>query len=213
MTSPARAAVLVLSLLLALAGAASAQPSPPAGGGACAPGTPAPGCRPPLARPAPYIRPLNGVAGAIGAPNQARERAAQQAAMGDVFGGRTIPPEILKVLADPRIEPVIAYILWQAARRPMEEWTLRQLQDITAMIPTLAETGMPMAQIQALYKFLGLDPGDVFNPQLAQDWQNRSTQFDRSSAAAVAAISAADCQTDAGQMTVATFQSCQSGGQ
>ena len=81
------------------------------------------------------------------------------------------------------------------------------------MVPTLAVTGMPMPQIQALYQFLGLDPSDVFNPQLGQDWQNRSTRFDKSSDAAVAAISSADCQTDPGQMTVAMLQSCVSGGQ
>lgn len=146
-------------------------------------------------------------------PPSAQQRAAQQAAMGDVFGGRTIPPNILKILADRRIEPVVAYMVWQAARKPIEEWTLRQLQEITATIPTLAETGMPMARIQELYQYLGLDPGDVFNPRLGQDWQDRSTRFDRSSDAAVAAISSADCQTDPGQMTVAMFQSCQSGGQ
>ena len=133
--------------------------------------------------------------------------------MGDQFGGRVIPPEIVKILADQRIEPVIAYMVWQAARKPLEEWTVRQLQEITAMLPTLAETGMPMQQVQALYKFLGLDQDDVFNPQLGQDWQSRSTSFDATSTAAVAAISSADCQADPSQMTVATFQSCQSGGQ
>ena len=146
-------------------------------------------------------------------PGPAQAGAIRQAAMGDQFGGRVIPREILKILADPRIEPVVAYVVWQAARKPLEEWTVRQLQEITSMLPTLTETGMPMPQIQALYKFLGLDPEDVFNPQLGQDWQSRSTSFDANSAAAVAAISSADCQTDPGQMTVATFQSCQSGGQ
>ncbi len=196
-----RTCAAVLLLLLPISGAAWAQAvSPAAGtthGAACAPAAPAAGCRPAAARP----------------PNPAQQLALQRAAMGDLFGGRTIPPNILKILADPRIEPVIAYIVWQAARRPMEEWTLRQLQEITTMLPTLAETGMPMAEIQALYKFLGLNPGDVFHPQLARGWQNRSTAFDKSSAAAVAAISSADCQTDPGQMTVAMFQSCQSGGQ
>ncbi len=150
---------------------------------------------------------------AAGQPTEAQELAQQRAAMGDQFGGRSIPPDILKIMADPRIEPVVAYILWQAARKPIEEWTLQQLQDITAIIPTLPETGMPMSQIQALYKYLGLDPSDVFNPQLGADWQANSTRFERSGAGAVAAISSADCQTDPAEMTVAMFQSCQSGGQ
>ena len=157
--------------------------------------------------------PGNGRPPAARPPDPAQELAEQRTAIGDLFGGRLIPPNILKILADPRIEPVTAYMVWQAARRPLDEWTLRQLQDITATLPTLAETGMPMAEIQALYTFLELDPDDVFHPQLGQGWQSRSTAFDRSSAAAVEAISSADCQTDAGQMTMAMFKSCQSGKQ
>jgi hypothetical protein len=148
---------------------------------------------------------------AVESPDQAQERASQQAAMGDLFGGRSIPPNILKIMADPRIEPVIAYFVWQAARKPIEEWTVEQFQEITAMIPTLPETGMPIAEIQALYEFLGLDPSDIFNPQLGNDWQNVSTGFDRSSAAAVSAISSADCQAKPAEMTIATLRSCQSG--
>ena len=166
-----------------------------------------PAANPPIQGTAPGVR-------RAGAPlDPAQARVLQQAAMGDQFGGRAIPPDILKILADPRIEPITAYIVWQAARKPLEEWTVQQLQDITAVLPTLAETGMPMPQIQALYKFLELDPDDVFHPQFGQDWQTRSTRFDPSSGAAVAAISSADCQADPGQMTVATLQSCQSGGQ
>lgn len=202
------------------------------GGAACMLGKPAAGCRPAAAKPskrAPASQtPPNrtqadqtqaGPAQAGSAQaNQAladheRDRAQQQAALGDMFGGRTIPPKILKIMANPRIEPVVAYMVWQAARKPIDEWTLRQLQEITAIIPTLPETGMPMSDIQALYKYLGLDPSDVFNPQLGNNWQDNSTRFDRSSAAAVAAVSSADCQTDPGEMTVATFRSCRSGGQ
>jgi hypothetical protein len=141
------------------------------------------------------------------------QRAAQRAALGDQYGGRAIPPQILKILADPRIDPITAYLVWQAARKPLDDWTLTQLQDITATLPTLAETGMPISDIQALYQFLGLDPGDIFNPQLGQDWQTGSTRFDPNSAGAVAAISSADCQADPGQMTVATYRSCNAGGQ
>lgn len=143
-----------------------------------------------------------------GPPNQAQGRAVQQAAMGDLFGGRIIPPDILKILSDRRIEPIAAYLLWQAARKPIEEWTMRQLQDLTSTLPTLIEAGIPLPQVQALYKFLELDPNEVFNPQFGQGWQARSTRFDPASSAAVAEISSADCQTDPGMMTVATFRSC-----
>jgi hypothetical protein len=208
---------LLAALLLFTAAAAWAQSGP------VAPCAAAPGCRAvvpagPLAARRPggnRLRLAQGLdLGQIptGPPNQARQQAVQQAAMGDLFGGRSIPPDILKVLGDPRIDPVTAYMVWQAVRRPLEEWTMRQLQEITTVLPTLAETGMPMAQVQALYKFIGLDPGDVFHPQLGQDWQDRSTQYDKSSSAAVAAISSADCQGDTSQMTVATFQSCMTGG-
>ena len=199
---------------------------------ACAPGNSSPACQTPparVARPvaraaAPVPRPGPALSNGwsrgngnghnpAGPPNQAQQRAMQQAAMGDQFGGRIIPPDILKILADRRIEPITAYLLWQAARKPMEEWTMRQLQDLTATLPTLVETGMALAEIQELYKFLELDPGDVFTPQFGQDWQTRSTRFDATSTAAVAEISSADCQADPGLMTVATYRSCVARGQ
>lgn len=196
-------------------------------GAACAPGSAAPACRPPASAPrAPAAAPVRQPGWVAGTahgtdnrhlppppPNPAQQRALQQAAMGDQFGGRIIPPQILKILGDRRVEPITAYLLWQAARKPIEEWTMRQLQDLTSTLPTLVETGMKLADIQELYKFLELDPGDVFNPQLGQDWQTRSTRFDATSTAAVAEISAAECQTDPGQMTVATYRSCVAGGQ
>lgn len=231
MTYQTRAAALLLLPLLT-GGSGWAKPVALPGGisssgrillvAACVRGNLAPDCQSLVKRAPPNGSPT-GVMGKAGLEanrpraaqpaNHAQERALQQAAMGDLFGGRPIPPNILKILADPRIEPVTAYIVWQAARRPIEEWTVRQLQDIMAIVPTLVETGMPMPQIQALYQYLGLDPSDVFNPNLGQDWQDQSTRFDKTGSAAVAAISSSDCQTDSGQMTVATFQSCVSGGQ
>lgn len=201
--------------------------APPVGAprvAACAPGNSSVGCRPPGAPPPrqsaqvapPAWRPgagqpnrATGSGGRHGPPpSAAQERVIQQAAMGDQFGGRIIPPDIRKILADRRIEPITAYLLWQAARRPIEEWTMRQLQDLTSTLPTLIEAGIPLEQVQTLYKFLELDPNEVFNPQFGQDWQTRSTRFDPTSTAAVAEISTADCQTDPGMMTVATFRSC-----
>ncbi len=141
------------------------------------------------------------------------QQLALQLAIGDEYGGRTIPAPVIKILSDPRVEPITAYIVWQAARKPLDQWTLKQLQDVTATLPTLAETGIPIGEIQELYKFLDLDPGDIFNPQLGQDWQERSTRFDPNSTAAVAAISSVDCQTDPSVMTVGTFRACNAGGQ
>jgi len=135
----------------------------------------------------------------------------QQGASDDLSEAREVPDNIRKIIADPRIEPVIAYVLRQAAHKPIGDWTVRQLQQVAAVISTLPETGIPMAEIQTLYEFLGLDPGDVFNPQLGSNWQDSSTRFDRSGGGAVAAISSADCQGDPGEMTVSVSRSCQSG--
>jgi hypothetical protein len=136
-----------------------------------------------------------------------------QSASDDLSEARQVPDNIHKIMADPRIEPVIAYLLRQAARKPIGDWTVRQLQQVAAVVSTLPESGIPMADIQALYEFLGLDPSDVFNPQLGDNWQDSSTRFDRSGAAAVASISSADCQMDPGEITVAVSRSCQSGEQ
>jgi hypothetical protein len=137
----------------------------------------------------------------------------QAAATGDVSGGRFIPKPILEILADPRIDPNIAYILWQTARMPIDNWTLSELFFVTQTVPTLVEAGIPTDKLQALYQFLGLDPADLFNPRLGESWQSKSTAFDPNSTTNVGAISSADCQTDPGTMTVATFQTCTGGAQ
>ena len=147
--------------------------------------------------------------GAI-APNQAAAEAAQRAAIGDVAGGRKIPTLVLSILADPRIDPVIAYLLWQAARRPIGDWTVSQYLEITHIVPTLVETGMNVLELEVLYKYLGLDPGRLFQPQLEKNWQSASTSFD--ARLNVAAVSSAVCQMPAQHMTIATYQSCFDGG-
>jgi len=137
----------------------------------------------------------------------------QQAVIGDVAGGRVIPDPILKILADPHIDPNVAYILWQLSRKPMDEWTLSELGFVGQIAPTLVEAALPIDKVQMLYQFWGLDTSDVFNPSLGPSWQSQSTAFNPYSAANVAAISSADCQVDISQMSVATYRACIGGGQ
>jgi hypothetical protein len=143
--------------------------------------------------------------GAI-APNPAAAEAAQRAAIGDVAGGRKIPVIVLRILADPRIDPIVAYLLWQAARSPIGDWTVAQYLEITHVVPTLIETGISTLELELLYKYLGLDPNRLFQPQLATNWQTTSTAFDPR--LNVAAISSAECQMPPGQMTIAAYQTC-----
>jgi hypothetical protein len=185
-------AFLLLTLLLAVPAAAQDQVPPGA-----------PVAKPPAARTAAQK------------PSRSAGQTPQQqaAAMGDLSGGRFIPPPILQILADRRIDPNIAYILWQTARKPIDEWTLNQLFFVTQTVPTLVEAGIPTDKLQALYEFLGLDPADLFNPRLGESWQSKSTAFNPNSTTNVGAISSADCQTDPGTMTVGTFQVCTGGAQ
>lgn len=136
----------------------------------------------------------------------------QRAATGDVAGGRFIPPQILQILADPRIDPNVAYILWQTSRKPMDDWTVSELGFATQAAATLVEVGIPLIQVQTLYQFWGLDPNDVFNPSFGSDWQSRSTAYDPRNAGNVGAISSSDCQVNVSQMTVGTFRQCAAGG-
>lgn len=152
---------------------------------------------------------------AVGAPPTGGQisQTQQQAAVGDLAGGRVIPDPILQILADPHIEPNVAYILWQLSRRPLDDWTLAELGFVGQVAPTLVEGALSIEKVQLLYKFWGLDPGDVFNPSLPSNWQSQSTAFNPYSAATVAAISSADCQVDPSQMRMSTFRSCIGGGQ
>lgn len=133
--------------------------------------------------------------------------------LGDVAGGRVIPKPVVDILANPQIDPNVAYILWQTSRKTLDEWTVAELSFVAQAAPTLVEAGVTVGQLQILYKYWGLDPNDVFNPSLPANWQSRSTAFDPHSAAAVAAISSAECQVDISLMTVGTYRSCLGGGQ
>jgi hypothetical protein len=144
-------------------------------------------------------------------PGSAPTATQQRAATSDVAGGKVIPKSILEVLADPHIDPDVAYILWQTSRKPMEDWTMKQLAFVTQAAPTLVEAGVPFKKVQLLYAFWGLDPNDVFNPRLGPQWQAQSTAYNPRSASNVGAISSADCQIDVSLMTVATYKACAAG--
>ena len=144
-------------------------------------------------------------------PESAATATQQRAATSDVAGGKVIPKSILEVLADPHIDPDVAYILWQTSRKPMEDWTMKQLAFVTQAAPTLVEAGVPFKKVQLLYAFWGLDPNDVFNPRLGPQWQAQSTAYNPRSASNVGAISSADCQIDVSLMTVATYKACAAG--
>jgi hypothetical protein len=148
------------------------------------------------------------------APATAAQSArAVQATIGDTAGGKFIPQPILDVLADPHLDPNVAYLLWQLSRKPIADWTLAELGFVAQITPTLLEANISVTKIQMLYQFWGLDPNDVFNVSLGANWQSQSTAFSNSTAGNVAAISAAECQVDLGQQTVATFEACAGGQQ
>jgi len=134
--------------------------------------------------------------------------AQQQAMLGDFAGGQYVPGPILRILGDRRVDPDVAYMLWQLSRRPIDDWTLSELALVAQVAPTEVEAGLPIELVQALYQFWGLDPNDVFNPTLGSNWQSKSTAYSNQTAVGVAAISSAECQVDASQMTLATFRAC-----
>lgn len=133
--------------------------------------------------------------------------------LSDLAGGQPIPQPILAILADRRIDPNVAYSFLQISRKPLDTWTMAELAFVAQNAPTLVETGIPIFQIQMLYQFWGLDPGDVFNPSLAGNWQTQSTALDPRSSGGAGAISSADCQVDISLMTVGTYRTCMGGGQ
>lgn len=185
---------LLAALLLALL-AAPAMAQPPG-----LPPTPRPEIRGARIRPEPHNR----------APaNQARHQAVLRAALGDMAGGRPIPKIVLGILASPKLDPVTAYLLWQAARFPMDDWTIKQLEEITALLPTLIESGVPQIDMKVLYKFYGLDPKHLFNPlQFGGSWQLRSMMFDPRYGSNPTTISSAECAQSYWVMTVAVFKAC-----
>lgn len=94
---------------------------------------------------------------------------------GDMQPRRIIPPSIMRLLDDPRVDPATRAILLTIAGKPNDEWTLADLQLVTAIVPTLAEMHIATARLSEFYEFLGLDPANLFEPQLGATWQASST--------------------------------------
>lgn len=122
-------------------------------------------------------------------------------------GGQFVPPPILRILANPRFDPDIAYVFWQLSRRPLADWTLSQLALVGQLAPTEVEAGVPIQALQALYQFWGLDPQDIFNPSLSRNWQTQSTAYSREADKYVS-ISSPECQVDISVMTVGVYERC-----
>lgn len=200
--------IALVTMMLALAAATPATDMATTSG---SPASPSPSATPP---PQQTVAPVRTgapapVASTPAAPRRAQASLEQQHAMiGDFAGGQYIPAPILKILADRRVDPDVAYMLWQLSRRPLDDWTLSELALVAQIAPTEVEAGLPIELVQALYQFWGLDPDDVFNPTLGSNWQAKSTAYSTESAANVAAISTAECQVDVSQMTLGTFRSC-----
>lgn len=178
--SPGRAIRRALAAglgLLALAGAASAQPLTGNGNGrngnllrgapsrdiprlSCAPGDTRPVCT------------------ARRATIQPNQPVATRLLHEDTQPKRFIPPKIVAFLSDPRVDPVTRAFLQRMSGKPLEDWTVAELEMVTAVVPTLTEMRIPTAVLSDFYEFLGLDPANLFNPQLGQNWQERSISQD-----------------------------------
>jgi hypothetical protein len=90
---------------------------------------------------------------------------------------RFVPPKIVALLHDRRIDPQTRAFLEMVAVKPTKRWTLGELAIVQQLVPTLTEMMIPTAQLSDFYAFLGLNPTQLFVPQLA-DWQNGTTAFD-----------------------------------
>ena len=98
----------------------------------------------------------------------------------DIAGSRFIPPKIMGLLNDRRIDPSTRAFLHFVAAKPTEDWTLQELTMTLQLVPTLTEMHIATAVLGDFYDFLGLDPTQLFEPQLG-DWQKRSIGFDGNS--------------------------------
>ena len=98
--------------------------------------------------------------------------------MDDIRGQRLIPPSIMTLLKDRRVDPITrAYLLGMAGKKPVE-WTLQDFATVIAVVPTLTEMHISTARLSEFYEFMGLDPLSLFEPQLGTGWQNAVTEFD-----------------------------------
>lgn len=104
--------------------------------------------------------------------------AAQPLLREDMPGKRFIPPKIVAFLADRRIEPLSRAFLQRMSGKPTEDWTLAELELVTSLVPALTEMRIPTAVLSDFYDFLGLDPTNLFIPQLGVNWQQRATAQD-----------------------------------
>ncbi|MFC0388316.1 hypothetical protein [Muricoccus vinaceus] len=99
-------------------------------------------------------------------------------ARGDIPAQRIIPPSIRAFLNDRRIDPVTRAFLLGIAGKKREDWTFLDLQQVTAVVPSLTEIYIGTAVLSEFYEFMNLDPASLFEPQLGASWQATSTAFD-----------------------------------
>ena len=64
------------------------------------------------------------------------------------------------------------------AAKPTEEWTQGELRTVVQLVPSLTEMAIPTRKLSDFYEFLGLDPSELFEPQLG-NWQTSSVGFDQ----------------------------------
>ena len=131
----------------------------------------------------------------------------------DVFNRRFVPPGIMAFLDDRRLSAYTRSFLLDMARKPVADWTLAEAQMLTSVVPTLTEMKIPTRMLSEFYEFLGLDPTQLFTPQLGTDWQNQSVQFDKQN---VSAQQQTDClqllgvgqSVDPAQVTLGQMAAC-----
>lgn len=90
---------------------------------------------------------------------------------------RFVPPQIVAFLHDPRLDPQTRTFLEVVAGKPTKDWTLNELSMVEQVVPTLTEMHIATAELSDFYEFLGLDPTQLFEPQLG-NWQSHGTAFD-----------------------------------
>ena len=148
-------------------------------------------------------------------PAPARRSTPPQRRWDDITGARFVPPAIMAFLNDPRIDPLTRAFLHSVAAKPTDDWTLQELNMVMQLVPTLTEMQISTATLSEFYEFLGLDPTQLFTPQLG-NWQQQSTGFD---ARSYIATQQAECfyllghgeTLDPTQVTVGQAAACSDG--
>ncbi|MCI0753510.1 hypothetical protein [Teichococcus vastitatis] len=111
-------------------------------------------------------------------PGLAQMAALPRPSLGDRAPQRIVPPRIQALLRDRRVDPLTRVYLLDLAGRKQEEWSVQDVQTLSTIIPVLTELNLRMGLIEELYTFLGLDPNNLFEPQLGNGWQSASTALD-----------------------------------